>query len=251
MGCEHCGCVKGTEQKEERTDLYKKTPNKIEDIDCPPKYQIMDNPYREPNEQNLDTIPETNPFPVKKEENENENEIKIENENILKNKEENESLSSNFLSTTQNRNETLFDYFNDVRLFPENYVNEAENHGVLDIIQNAKNKKEKPSYLIKNPFYNIVLGDILTKNHNNINDDELKNEIENEKQISSFDKDIYIIEANVDNPNEAIWNLLEENKNKNGGEILSEKIDYLIVSNIPIIGTQNFKACFLFLKKKN
>ena len=163
--------------------------------------------------------------------------------------EENESLSSNFLSVSQDRNETLFDYFNEIRFCPENFEKDAKNHGLSDIIENAKIKNDKPTVLIKNPYFNLFLESYTTQNKLNTNDNEIRKEIENEEKFNEFNKDLYIIEASNQNPTDAVWKLLEENKCKNGGKILIDKIDYLVVSNVPNIGTQKFKAYFLFLKK--
>ena len=253
MGCENCKCMKKIEQNNEM--LYGASPQDPRKPDLAlleSRNKIDINCITEQNLKNSDVNPDIyHSLSINNAATANNNTKFKTTEDAKKIQEENDSLSSNFLSVSQDRSESLFDYFNEIRFSPENFEREAEDHGVSDLIQKAKNKNDKPTNLIKNPYFNLMLETYITQKRLNTNDDELNKELENDKQISEYEKDLYIIEASNNNPTEAVWNLLEENKHKNGFEILSDTIDYLVISNIPVLGTQNFRAYFLFLKKKD
>lgn len=232
MGCNGCKCVKKQESGSEVQFPALLDSKKTDNISG---LALADEP------EILKTSPITNQntefVPTPKE-------IEIQNET--------ESISSNCLSVNQERSDNLFDYFNEIKLSPQSFEKEAEAHGLLDIIQDAGENIDSQKVLIKNPFFNLALYSIITKKKQGINDDEaeLIKEIENDNQLNEYYKELYIVEANLSNENEAVWNLLEENKHRNKSHLLTDKIDILVVSNLPIRGTQNFKAYFLFLKKK-
>ena len=164
-----------------------------------------------------------------------------------------ESINSNCISLNQERSDTLFDYFNEVKLYPQTFEKEAEAHGLLDIIQKAQENTDPKKALIKNPFFNLALDSLIAPNKiKGIIDDESEiiNKLEHDSRLNDYNKELYIVEANKDNVTEAVWNLLEENKHRNKSHLLCDKIDILVIANIPIRGTHNFKAYFLFLKKK-
>lgn len=251
MGCNNCQCVKKQEGAEQLQ--FETYPSNLQTdfalLEARNKNLFRDN--SQPKEENYNSeILKSLTIG-----NQNTN-IKdtINNKEIPeKNESENESISSNFLSVNQDRNETLFDYFNEIRLNPQTFEKEAESHGLLEFIQNIKESTEAVKALIKNPYYNLALESYImpNKSKGNIDDEsELIKEIENDTKLMDFDKELYIVEANSENATEAVWNLLEENKHRNKTHLLTDKIDILVVASMPIRGTQNFKAYFLFLKSK-
>lgn len=252
MGCENCKCVKKQEggnefhlgnnpsnfaqfDTENLANLEKRNKNLFHDTPQTTEYNNIDT-LKSLTTNNLNTNKETL----------NTKEIPERNES------ENESMSSNFLSVNQERNDSLFDYFNNIRLNPLKYDKEAESHGLLELVQNAKLTNDSTKAIIKNPFFNIALDEYINKSKGNIDDEsEIMKDIDNDNQLNNYEKELYIVEANSDNASEAVWNLLEENKHRNKSNLLTDKIDILVIASSPIRGTQNFKAYFLFLKTKN
>lgn len=167
-------------------------------------------------------------------------------------KEKNTDSNSSILVSNQERNDILFDIFNEIRTNPIIYEMEAKSYGVLDIIQKYEKLCDCQNSLIKNVYYNLLLEAYTTSNFEGCKtNEELIKIIEQEKQIKNFDKKLYITQSSIDKPEGAVWKLLAENKETAIEEILLCKIDYLIISTTHVNETKNFNAYFLFLKRKN
>lgn len=215
---------------------------------------------------------------VKKSENEkkSENDLKqdIENDNYKKNEKEemdkkeeiidklkltnyqtgitrnsfkkmNSDVSSNN-SQIQELNETIFEYFNEIRTEPDNYEKEAEQHGVGDIIQKAN----ACTSLIANIFFNLLLSSYI--NNNTIDGEDNKNlleEINKEDKIKDYNKSLFVIDGDTSNPNEVVWKLIEGNKDIALETFFSNKIDSLALYCQKSHNKNKFKAYFLLLSK--
>ena len=210
------------------------------------------NPGEENNEMIDGNIPEKN-FNNESNENENDNKFYSRNRDFEKisfnNNFEYNTDESECLTSEQKRNEEIFDYFNDLRNNPQNYLTEAEKYNLKDIIVSAKDRlvSENISNLIKNPFYNLFFDTCVRKTP--YSKEDILNNIENYVQLKNYKKNLYMVEASIEIPNESIWNLLTENKDKALDDILYKKIDYFIVSSIAIPDTKKIIVYFLFIEK--
>ena len=164
--------------------------------------------------------------------------------NFIQNTEESECITSD-----QKRNEEIFDYFNDLRKNPQNYLDEAEKYNLKDMILSVRDRlySENINNLIKNPFFNLYLDCCVKKTP--YSKEDILNNLENHGQLKIYKKSLYFVEAPIERPYESVWNLLTENKDKALDEILFKKIDYFIVSTIFIPDKKIIIAYFLFLKK--
>lgn len=158
---------------------------------------------------------------------------------------------SDRISSDQQRNEEIFDFFNDLRNNPQNYLNEAEKYNLADIISSARDRiiSENINNLIKNPFFNLFLDTYVKKTP--FSKEDILNNIDNNEQLKVYQKNLYCIETPFERPNESVWNLLTENKDKALDDILFKKIDYFIVSSLYIPDKKIFMVYFLFLKKRH
>ena len=161
------------------------------------------------------------------------------------------TLETEFISKNQERNEYIFDFFNQIRLTPENYLNDSKRYNLYDLFQTVIDNKYQGNkvHLIKNPFLNIFLEE--TVNVSNGNKNEILNKLAEESRIRNYNKQLYIVETSGDEPIEAVWILLKENKKIALKEFFGNKIDYLIVSSQLNKTRNKIIAYFLILKKKD
>ena len=145
------------------------------------------------------------------------------------------SNDSSAVSKIQDLYESIFEYFNEIRIKPDKFKKIAESHGVLLIINN---------------FYNLLLSSYLNNYTNDGEDNnKLLEEIEKEEKIKNFNKKLFVIDGDIDNSNEVVWKLIEKNKSIAMETFFSNAIDCLVIS-CQMINNQNFKCYFLFLSKK-
>ena len=86
---------------------------------------------------------------------ENKNEIKKSLYNFSQNYYQQDSMDSEFINSDQKKCEDIFNFFNDLRLNPQNYLSEAQKYGLQKIISAAAEKAVEGNVknLIKNSFY--------------------------------------------------------------------------------------------------
>jgi len=193
-------------------------------------------------------------FNGEKKESEEEYKLKGINSNVLQkdyNVNYKRDTVESDISIVQRRNEEIFDFFNDLRSNPQNYLEESEKYKLTDIILSAIDKKNSDdslnTNLIKNPFFNLFL-DTNVKSTPYSKEDILNN-IESNEQLQNYKKSLFIVESSMENTNEAVWNLLKNNKDIVLDEILFRKIDYFIVSSFFVPEKKIVMTYFLFLKK--
>ena len=165
----------------------------------------------------------------------------------LDNKELNDN--NNVSNVEENRNDEIYDFFNDLRANPQNYLNQAQKYDLYDIIAAAKEHVNENNIdkLIKTSFMSLRFDEFVHKtpfSKSNI----LKN-IENDIIIQKYIKKLYIVESSSDNPIECVWNLLKENRNIALNEILYNNPDYFVISTYYLKDENKIRAYFLFLKK--
>ena len=179
--------------------------------------------------------------------NELEDGIKLKGQKNNKNYEYTDE--SDCISTEQNRNEEIFDFFNDLRNDPQRFLAEAENYNLKDLISSAKERivSDNMNNLIKNPFFNLFLDTCVKKTP--FSKEDILNNIETNEQLKNYKKDLYFVETSLEKPIDSVWYLLSENKDKALDEILFKKMDYLLISTLYIPDKKVLMVYFLFLKK--
>ena len=175
----------------------------------------------------------------------NEKESNINNIEKVNNAKE--TLDSEYLNLIQERNNDIFEFFLDLRSNPNNYIEEAKNYDLDDIITEAYNNKlyENKRMLIQNISYNLFLDSSIKKFPDS--KDSILFELENYTQLKDYEKNLYIVKAAFDDPKDYVWYLLKENKENALNEILYKNHDFLVVSNDSI--SDEIIVYFLFLKK--
>ena len=180
-------------------------------------------------------------------------EIEMRNEkesninNIEKVNNAKETLDSEYLNLIQERNNDIFEFFLDLRSNPNNYIEESKNYDLDDIITEAYNNKlyENKRIIIQNISYSLFLDAIIKKFPDS--KDSILFELENNKQLKDYEKNLYIVKAAFDDPKDYVYYLLKENKENALNEILYKNNDFLVVSNDSI--SDEIIVYFLFLKK--
>ena len=81
-------------------------------------------------------------------------------------------------------------------------------------------------------------------------DKEIEKGIYNEINLSNYDKQFYIVNSTIMDPNESIWILLKQHKDKALNSILITRVSYLVLCISPIQNSPNIKVYFLFLQMK-
>lgn len=152
------------------------------------------------------------------------------------------------LPINQRHAESLIEYINDIRVYPNKYIEKAKNKGVIDIINSLINSKINPGRFPKNRFYNSLL-ESYVKRSPDFDEGVLRN-LEENIHIKKFKKLFFVTKAGVQEPNEAVWNLLIENKNKIINDIFLANITFLVLCVFPIPNTPQLKVYFLFLKSE-
>ncbi len=188
------------------------------------------------------------------------NQQKIKNKPLIKKSYSQKISSKNpyWNETITNLEEYLFDYsekysdmifnlFNDIRNNPFNYIKDAENFGVDNIIEKNELKISKPSLIIKNESLFFDLREILINNYNKkLNDNEIMNLILKCEKFNNFKyKKVFIIECNTEK--DSIFILLKNNKKIAFYEIIRIKVDYCLICALPKKFSNIMKVYFLFL----
>lgn len=184
---------------------------------------------------------------VKETENVNEKDKKKSLYNFSQNYYQQDSMDSEFVTSEQKISEEMFNYFNDIRLNPQNYLSEGQKNGLQNIISTAAEKAVENTVqnLIRNPFYEMFF-DNCVKSSPNSKDDILKS-FEKEEKLKNHEKELYMILGEGKKPKECVWSLIKNSENN--GEILWKDIDYLLISIMFLEETKNFLCYFLFLYK--
>ena len=161
-----------------------------------------------------------------------------------------DSMDSEFITSEQKIGEEIFDFFNDIRNNPQNYLSEGQKNGLQNTISIAAEKAVEGNIqnIISNPFYQLFF-DNCVKSSPNSKEDILKN-FEKEEKLKNHEKALYMILGNSKKRKDCVWSLLKNSENN--GEILWKDIDYLLISTMFLEETNNFLCYFLFIyKEKN
>ena len=166
--------------------------------------------------------------------------------NFLNKNNKKETIDSDYINSDQQKSEQIFLFFNNLRNNPLNYLSEAEKYNLSEIISKANEKSKKNNFtnLIKNPFYDLFFDKCVKTSPES--EENILNNIEKENLFKNYEKKLYIIEGNTDNVEECIWQLIKKCYD-NGDEILTKKIDYLVLTTITSDDNTKFFGYFLFL----
>lgn len=190
----------------------------------------------------------------------NNSKIKINNniKNIEKNRhfplfwneKKNENFEDLLNELIDEKSNNIFELFNDIRINPKNYIINTLNQDISNLLEQAEESNTKPNFLIKNENYYYILKGILLDLYNQkINDEEILNNINNNKIFNYFNKNLYFIECQIENEKDAIWNLLRKYKKEALNNFLLKKLDYFITCSIPIKDSYKMKVYFLILSR--
>ena len=152
------------------------------------------------------------------------------------------------LSINQQRADTILEYFNQIKLNPQNFLEEAKENKEIDIFNKYIDSKER-NLFIKNRFYNSLLESYVNRSPKS--DKEIEKGIYNEVDLNKYDKQFYVVNSTVQDPNESVWLLLKQIKTEALNKILINNISFFILYVFPIENTPKIKVYFLFLKMKN
>ena len=160
-----------------------------------------------------------------------------------------DTVNTECISLDQDRSEEIFDFYNELRNFPQKYIEESKKYDLENIILSAeiRQKSGNVNMLIKNPFFKLFLDTFVQKYP--YSKENIIESLNNDKNIENYKKNFYCSKAPIENPKECIWHLLKENKDIALDEILYKKVDYFIVSTISTLEQKTILAYFLFLKK--
>ena len=163
-------------------------------------------------------------------------------------KAESTGLDSENVSINQERNDLIFEFFNTLRVMPNQFLREAELYDLGDLIQSAvENSNSNISHLIKNPFYNLLFESIINKVKGD--KDDIMEELNEDSQMKNYKKQLFLVESASNEPRGIVWKLLKDNKNIALKEFFLSKIDYLIISTYSVHHNNQVTAYFLFLKR--
>ena len=161
-----------------------------------------------------------------------------------------QSLDSSFISNIHSKCEEIFNYFNEIRTYPEQFIKEAEEFGVKDVINKVIEISKNCTPLIYEPFYNMTLSNLIQNNiQNGENFEKLKENVEGFEKMKNFKKFLFVVDGEVLNPKQTVWKLIKNNKDIAFDSFFNQNINYLVISCHEDKDTSSLKCYYLFLTK--
>lgn len=178
--------------------------------------------------------------------------LQINNKNGLsRNKQKLLEYNSSVLSMIQDLCDSIFDYLNDIRTNPEDFEETAEQYDVGDIIQRIINASSQCKNLTSNSAFNTLLSEYI---NDNVDDEEdhkkLIEALDKEEKIQNYSKDLLVFEGEINNQKEAIWTLIENNKDIAYETFFTNDIEFIVISCDVKDEYKKFKCYLLILSKK-
>ncbi len=178
--------------------------------------------------------------------------LEINNKNgVSRNPQKLLQYNSSVLSMIQDLCDSIFDYFNEIRTNPEDFEEIADEYDVGDIIQRIINASKQCKNLIANSTFNLLLSSYI---NDNVEDGEdykkLIEALEKEEKFQKYNKDLLVFEGKVNNQKEAIWTLIENNRDVAYETFFTNNIEFIVVSCILKDEYTKFKCFILLLSKK-
>ena len=177
---------------------------------------------------------------------ENKKEVKQSLYNFSQNYQQ-DSMDSDFINSEQKISEEIYDYFNDIRNNPQNYLSEGQKNGIQNVISTAAEKAVEGNIqnILKNPHLEMVFDNCVKTNRDS--KEEILKSFEKEEKVKNREKALYMILGNSNKPKDCVWSLLKTCEKENKGEILWKDIEYLLVSTMFLQETKNILCYFLFI----
>ena len=162
-----------------------------------------------------------------------------------------DNIEDEIFDLNEEKSEKIFQFFNDIRLNPENYINQSNDENISDLLKKADKNEYKPNTLIKNNSFFYQMREGLMNIYSTPKSDEsLMEDIEN-LCFKDFElKKRYFVECPIDEEEEAIWNLLKKYENVALDELLTNNVSYCVICALPIKDSYNMKVYFLMLTEK-
>ena len=162
-----------------------------------------------------------------------------------------DNIEDEIFDLNEEKSEKIFQFFNDIRLNPKNYINQSNDENISDLLKKADKNKYKPNTLIKNNSFFYQMREGLMNIYSTPKSDEsLMEDIEN-LCFKDFElKKRYFVECPIDEEEEAIWNLLKKYENVALDELLTNNVSYCVICALPIKDSYNMKVYFLMLTEK-
>ena len=178
---------------------------------------------------------------------ENDTNVKKPLYNFSQNYNQQESMDSEFINADQKKSEEIFNFFNDLRSNPQNYLSEAQKHGLQKIISSAAEKAVEGNIktLIKNNFFELYFDKCVKASPEP--KEEILKKLEKEEKLKDYEKQLYMILGDGQKPGDCVWGLIKNSENE--GEILWKDLDYLVITVMSLENTKNIMCYFLFLTK--
>jgi hypothetical protein len=250
MGVCNCKCLaKGREADNEMINgslpgIYKKSKkkndiNEIKNINTDENY--IYNNKKEKKSNSFDSF-----------EKDNDVSIKIKNKvGMSRNKQNNLQYNTSVLSMIQDLCDSIFDYLNEIRANPKDFEEEAQKYDLGDIIQKVKNSPIRSKNIIANQTFNSLLTSFVNEyvDDENENYEKLLEALDNEEKIKNYNKNLLVFDGEINNQKDAVWNLIEDNRNNAYDIFFSNDVEFFVISCQIIDDFKNFK-CFLLVLLK-
>ena len=142
----------------------------------------------------------------------------------------------------------IFDFYNELRLSPEKYIDNAEQKELGDLLREYNKLNDRPLCLIQQDIYFYTLCEILLSiYYTPESPDDTKNKVINNEQFKEKNKKLYYVQCEIENYEDAVWKLLKENENIAIKELLINKPNYCVIAAMPIVDSYEMFVYFLFL----
>jgi len=178
----------------------------------------------------------------------NNKEVQIPPHDIPYWNEKNPNVEDEVYNINSQLSKKIFDFYNEVRLNPENFIDQADEYGLSDLLRKYNKLNDRPFSLIEKDFYLYTLCEILLSIYQTKRPEEdIKNDVLNNLQFKEKNKKLYYVKCEIEKYENAVWNLLKENENNAIEELLINKNDYCVIAAIPILNSYEMYVYFLFL----
>ena len=151
---------------------------------------------------------------------------------------------------SDDKSESIFTLLNQIRMKPDDYINEAKAYEVDNLLIKASKNSKPPSILFQNESYYFELREVLMCCYNETPkcEDDIHNDIKSINVFKKYNIDIYTKQVDLNKHNDSVWMLLQEPKAYDN--ILTKKIDYCIVCAMPLKDKNEMKVYFIMLENK-
>ena len=160
----------------------------------------------------------------------------------------NKNLEDEVFNINEKYSKKIFDFYNELRLNPEKFIDNAEQKELSDLLREYNKSNERPLCLIQKEIYFYTLCEILLSIYYTPEaPDDTKNKVLKDEQFKEKNKKLYYVQCEIENYEDAVWKLLKENENNAIKDLLCNKPDYCVIAAMPIADSYEMFVYFLFL----